>query len=372
MGKKSLITVFLLLISITGFCLTGNSKISILTSDPGSELYAIFGHTAIRVSDESLHIDKIYNFGTFDFSSLFFYVKFLKGNLEYFLSIDDFISYKQHSVLEHRKIYEQILVLSYTERLNIFNSLESCYNSDDRFYRYDFFYDNCATRVRDVVFNSKRGKIKFDTSLYCCHTFRQLLKPYDSKNYWIDLGVNLLLGKEADKLASSSDFMFLPDYIKGILQNAKLTGGTIVLFDKSDTNKNLRKYSLIILWLVICSITCLSLIKRTRSFTFYFYNSLVAIVGLILLLLNLISDNSAFKYNMNIIWTFPALIIILIPDTQIRKGAEFIYILLLLSVMSLRDFLYQGFSTTFLPWIITLLIVYIIDLQLIKKIKTFC
>ena len=371
MRNKSLIILVLLLIQITGYCLTENSKISILTAEPGSELYTIFGHTAIRITDESLNIDRIYNFGTFDFSSPFFYIKFLKGNLDYFLSISDFNSYKYYSVLEHRKIYEQILNFSFTERLKVSNALERCYASDDRFYKYDFFYDNCATRVRDVIFNAKNGKIQYDTSLYCCQTFRQLLKPYISKNYWIDLGVNLFLGKEADRLASSNDFMFLPDNIKGILQNSETTKSSIILFDTSDIDKNFRRNSVLILWLVISLIACLSIIRRTRLITFYFYNSLVSIVGLFLLFLNLISDNSALTNNMNILWTFPALIIILIFNTRIRKKVEILYVFLLLFVIVFRGTLYHGFSSTFLPWIILLIMVYVIDLQWIKQIKTF-
>ncbi len=100
-----------LLNSVSGFELTEQSRISILTVDPGQELYTIFGHTAIRVTDETLKIDRIYNFGTFDSSSPFFYIEFLRGNLNYFLSISDYNTFFRNTIDEKRKIDEQILNL---------------------------------------------------------------------------------------------------------------------------------------------------------------------------------------------------------------------------------------------------------------------
>ena len=136
---------------VAGSELTGKSRISILTLDPGKEMYTIFGHTAIRVRDETLGLDRVYNFGTFDASTPFFYLKFLQGDLNYFLSITDFDYFFRNTVDEKRSIVEQILNLTYPERQKIFNTLERQYHSNARFYKYDFFYDNCATRVRDIV-----------------------------------------------------------------------------------------------------------------------------------------------------------------------------------------------------------------------------
>src|SRR5665647_1045297 len=96
---------------VSGFELSQQSTISILTVDPGQELYTIFGHTAIRVTDETLKIDRVYNFGTFDSSSPFFYVEFLRGDLNYFLSISDYNTFFRNTMGEKRKIDEQILNL---------------------------------------------------------------------------------------------------------------------------------------------------------------------------------------------------------------------------------------------------------------------
>jgi hypothetical protein len=367
MRNIAFIIVLLFLSRICGYCLTENSRISILTAEPGKELYTIFGHTAIRITDETLQIDKIYNFGTFDFSSPFFYIKFIRGNLDYFLSVSNFGSFKYYSRLEHRRIFEQILHLSQAEKVSMYNNLERCYNSSDRYYKYNFFYDNCATRVRDVILDTGRDILRYDTSQFCCLTFRQLIKPYISKNYWIDLGVNLVLGRQADRNASSVDFMFLPDYIRAILQNSGITGISTILLDYSDVSGNNRKNSLLLLWLIVGFISCLLIIKKTQRIACIGFNLLVGMVGLILLFLGMVSENPAFMNNLNILWTLPALIIVLIPYARMRKAAQIIYIFLLLGVPAFGQIFSQAFSATFIPWILLLIAMQVIDLQWIKK-----
>ena len=227
---------FVLINPVLGFELTEQSRISILTVDPGQELYTIFGHTAIRVTDDELKIDRIYNFGTFDSSAPFFYIEFLRGDLDYFLSMTDYNTFLRNTVDEKRRIVEQVLDLTYPERMKLYNDLENQYQSSARFYRYDFFYDNCATRVRDVIFNTSPSKIKYDTTQFCCKSFRELLKPYISRNYWIDLGINLTLGMGADKMARSKDFMFLPDYIRLILHQTTWVESEQTLLEKPFLN----------------------------------------------------------------------------------------------------------------------------------------
>jgi hypothetical protein len=367
--KKKILLLLVSCFCISGYGLTENSKISVLTSEPGNEIYTIFGHTAIRITDDALNIDKIYNFGTFDFSSPFFYIKFIKGNLDYFLSVSNFSSFLRYAAADHRKIYEQVLDLSFKERLAIYLSLERCYRSDERFYKYDFFYDNCATRVRDIVLEGKGSSASYDTGKYCCQTFRQLIKPYIARNYWLDLGINLALGAEADKVASSSDFMFLPDYIMAILQDTKLSKKKSILFDSSEPPKG-SIYPRLVLFLVIWLLTGFSIFKKTRLVTFYIFNSIVGIVGLGLLFIGLISDNSAYSNNLNILWTFTPIILILLPNNNLRKILKIAYLLMLISLLLLRNSLIPAFSTTFLPWIVMLIMIYILDLQWIEQLKS--
>ncbi|MDX9803561.1 MAG: DUF4105 domain-containing protein [Dehalococcoidales bacterium] len=369
MKTKSVFIVLISLIPITGICMTENSKVSILTSEPGSELYTLFGHTAIRINDSSIGIDKVYNFGTFDFSSPFFYARFLKGNLDYFLSVNDYAGFIHNSQLEGRRVYEQILNLNFSEKSNLFYNLERQYNSDYRFYKYDFFYDNCATRVRDAIFNAYNKPIEYDTNSYCCQTFRQLLKPYISKNYWIDFVVNLSLGKNADKVARPNDFMFLPFYIKNILQDAHIVEKERLVIDAPISGKTVSNFSYLSPWLIASLIILASFLTKYRKLISYFFFSLVGLTGLILLIISLVSDNPAFSGNLNIYWTMPSIIILLFRNRTIKNIVALSYLINLISLLLFWNILSQEFSITIIPWITTLMILLLMDLQWFKHIS---
>ena len=358
------ISIFCLVLlnSVSGFELTGQSRISILTVDPGQELYTIFGHTAIRVTDESLKIDRIYNFGTFDSSSPFFYVEFLRGNLDYFLSISDYNTFFRNTVGEKRKIDEQILSFTYPERLKIFNDLEKQYQSSARFYRYDFFYDNCATRVRDVIFSSP-SKIKYDTLQYCCRTFRELLKPYITRNYWIDLGINIVLGMGADKGARSMDFMFLPDYIRLILHQSSVVEKEQTLLEKPSLKSRKFNFTYLSPWVILIALLYAFFRIKNRSLIFKAFLVIFSIIGLILLLITSISVNKTLSGNLNIWWTLPSLALLVVPNEQIKYVLEIIYCTFLVLLIFAGWIMLRGFSFTFLPWMITMAIMLLDDIR---------
>lgn len=368
--KLKLFIITILIFCNVNLVFGDNSKVSILTYEPGDELYTIFGHTALRIQDSALNIDNIYNFGTFDFSSPFFYIKFFGGRLDYFLTILDYRTFIYYASIEQRTIYEQTLNVTKAERDHLYNKLEQIYHSNERFYRYDFFYDNCATRVRDLVKNVNTKFIHYDTTKFCCKTFRELLKPYISKNYWIDLGINLALGKEADRIAKSSDFMFLPYYIYMISEYSNKVIKTDTIIDLSEETHHNNIFSLTLLFFIIILTLILLFLPRTRLFTFYAINSLIALIGLFLLILSLFSKNSAFRDNFNIFWTLPT-IIVLVSKGNARRLVEAIYLIGLVIVLIFRDNLYSGFSTTFIPWMSIIIVMYILDILKIERNKTF-
>jgi hypothetical protein len=352
-----------LLNSASGFELTKQSRISILTVDPGRKLYTIFGHTAIRVTDESLKIDRIYNFGTFDSSSPFFYVEFLRGNLDYFLSISDYNAFFRNTIDEKRKIVEQILDLTYPERLKIFNDLEKQYQSSARFYRYDFFYDNCATRVRDFIFNSSPSKINYDTTQLCCKTFRELLKPFITRNYWIDLGINLTLGMGADKMARSKDFMFLPDYIRLILHQTAMVEREHTLLEKPFSKSRKFNYTYLSPWILLAVLLYAFFRTKYRRLIFKTFLVTFSLTGLILLLITSISVNKTLSGNLNIWWTLPSLALLLVKNEQINYVLEVIYCTYLILLIISGWFTIPGFSFTFLPWMITMAVLLFADIR---------
>lgn len=368
--KLKLFFIAILIFNNSNLVYSENSKVAILTYEPGDELYTIFGHTALRIQDSALNIDNIYNFGTFDFSSPFFYVKFFGGRLDYFLTIIDYQTFLYYTSIEQRTIYEQTLDLTKADRDHLYNKLEQIYHSEKRFYRYDFFYDNCATRVRDIVYNLSTTLTSYDTTKYCCKTFRELLKPYISKDYWIDLGINLALGKEADRIAKSNDFMFLPDYIFKIYKDSNKAIKTVSIIDLSAETEHTNIISMALLFLIVIISLILLFLPKTRFITFYVINSLIALIGIFLLILSLFSDNTAFRNNFNVLWTLPS-IFVLITRKKSRRIVEWMYLIGLIVILIFRQNLYSGFSPTFFPWISILIVMYMLDIQIFKPNKTF-
>jgi hypothetical protein len=197
-----------------------------------------------------------------------------------------------------------------------------------------------------------------------------LLRPYISKNYWIDLGINLALGKEADRIAKSRDFMFLPDYVYQIFMASGQVKEMEVVIDLSEKSKKINVFSIPLLIAIVLIFLTLLILPGTRSLTFLTYNFLIALLGVFLLILSLYSDNSAFRDNFNILWTLPALIV-LITRRKIRKYVELIYLIGLIIILVFGQDLYSGFSSSFIPWISILILSYSMDLQIIRKAKVF-
>jgi hypothetical protein len=359
------VCVFILLLSniLTGYCLSDNLMVSILTLEPGIESYTIFGHTAIRIKDTISQTDRIYNFGTFDFDTPHFYWKFLKGDLNYYLSATSFTTYMHGSERDQRKVWEQNLDLEAGEKQRIYHDLERCYLSEDRFYRYNFFHDNCATRVRDAIFNRVNNPVTYDTSLFCCKTFRQLLRPFLARNYWIELGVNLVMGREADKMARPDEFMFLPSYIMYILENSQIAREKRVVLEGSVSGPHHFNFSYVSPWIISAFLITLSFISRTRKIVLYTVATAVGLLGLFLLIVSLISVNSGFCNNYNVAWTIPALFVVLIQNRRLNDGIKILYMAFLVLMMLFRNHLPQSLSVTYLPWIGMLIVVQLMDIQ---------
>ena len=206
--------------------LTDAARISLITGQPGKELYASFGHSAIRVYDPSKGLDLVYNYGTFDFDEPGFYTNFLRGKLNYSLSVYDFrnmvLSYKYRNL----SLYEQILDLSYEERKSVYAYLNTNYQPENRYYLYDFFFDNCSSRIRDVFEEILGSKLEFrDEHIQKHKTFRQLLDEFLVYSPWADFGIDLILGIPTDAVASSDEYMFLPYKLFDAFEQARIHDG---------------------------------------------------------------------------------------------------------------------------------------------------
>jgi hypothetical protein len=319
-------SLLLLLISFQTFSqpkLSEHAKISLLTCSPGDELYSIFGHSAIRVSDPVIGIDDVYNYGTFNFDTPNFYLKFANGRLNYMLAKGRFSRFKQIYWYEQRSVYEQTLNLTGKEKQQLFDALLTNLKPENKFYRYDFFFDNCATRIRDIIAANVDGKIVWPDSKNKDLTFRDQLHEYDGDSPWIADGLDIILGVKTDYKANVSEQMYIPDYMQLYFENAQIEGqetrrnlvekGKQIL--QFQPEKSTTFWSPLVVFGALLILFILLSIWETESARTFFYTTRVllfasGVVGLIIVFLWFISMHAATKINLNIIWANPLNVII--------------------------------------------------------------
>jgi hypothetical protein len=304
--------------------LSPQAEISLITVSPGEELYSMYGHSAIRVNDPAQGIDYVFNYGTFDFNTPNFYVKFVQGKLPYQLSVGYFEDLKSHSIRDHRSVVEQVLNLTNPEKQKVVDFLAYNYEPQNRSYLYDFFFDNCATRIRDVFQKGLGPALQFKkTPAPDPMTFRQLVGIYQQPHPWVDLGVDLVMGLPADAEASPWQTMFLPDYLLAQFQQARVnraasTASGLQPFVKQTrqlfraqvqpATASLRRPSVVFwaLLVVLAAYTGYQVRNRETNHTVdIILFGLTGFLGLVILFLWFGTDHRAFVSNLNFLWAFP-------------------------------------------------------------------
>jgi len=230
-----ILLVIILLISIKTNAanppvLSNEATISLLTCSPGDELYSLFGHSAMRVKDPQKNIDVVFNYGTFSFNEDF-YFNFAMGRLNYSLSVSSMKGFVRSYENEQRGIIEQVLNLDSTSKQQVFNYLDWNNEPENREYLYDFFYDNCSSRLRDVLEMSiGTDRIAFaDLQEEDKPSFRQMIDEYLIYHPWGDFGIDLGLGLPCDKVPSSYEYMFLPNKLMEAFGAATIDGKPLVM-----------------------------------------------------------------------------------------------------------------------------------------------
>lgn len=232
--RKILLLLFLFLsVEISNgqqITLSDNTEISVLTIGSGESLNDAFGHSAFRISDPAFGLDVTYGYGEYDFDSPNFYLKFAQGKLNYLISKIDFQRFYQgYSYHLNRTIKEQVLNLSQTEKQKLYNYLVNNYKPENRGYLYEFFFDNCATKIKNVAQISVNNNIIFnEPSAFEAETFRKLIHNNVNLNSWGSLGIDLALGSVIDRKATAEEHMFLPENIHVFFENATVNGKPLV------------------------------------------------------------------------------------------------------------------------------------------------
>lgn len=225
MLKKYILFLFLLCIAPFGFSqikqLTPSAEISIITAGPGKVLFEGFGHSTLRIKD--IDFDTAYNYGIFDFDSPNFYLNFAKGKLLYKLESYPFIYFVRGYQKDQRWVKEQVLNLNKEEKQLFFEYLENNAKPENATYLYDPYFNNCATILREITeIVLKDNVVFYENHILEKESFRQLMNKEIPWNTWGSFGINLALGSKLDKIATSKEYMYLPDYVYAGFKNAEI------------------------------------------------------------------------------------------------------------------------------------------------------
>ncbi|MBO9698781.1 MAG: DUF4105 domain-containing protein [Sporocytophaga sp.] len=320
--KKFWLLLFSALLPFISFSLpklSPHAKVSLITVAPGQELYSSFGHSAIWIKDDSNYIDKVYNYGTFDFETPGFYSKFVRGKLLYMLSVSrsDYMFYGAEQ--EQRSVIEQQLNMTLSQKQKLYNFLETNYLPENRYYKYDFFYDNCSSRLRDAFKTALGDSLQFKNIVFKDQSFRQLIDPYLVNKQFQDLGMDLGLGAPADRIATPSQYMFLPDHLMNAIGNATVLSDSgkmafvaknNILFKANPPKDHGAPVTPAMVFAALLLIggfsTFVTWKKRPEAFTMDGILFLIlGLFGLLLLFLWFGTDHKVTVHNWNIIWAFP-------------------------------------------------------------------
>lgn len=355
--------------------LSPRAEISIITCGPyQGEVYAAFGHSAIRVADPENQINDAYNYGVFDFSQPNFYLNYTRGLLNFKLGVYSYPDFRDYYIYYNRAITEQVLDLTPQQKQSVYDFLEWNAQPENETYLYDYFYNNCATKVRDVFEHVLGDSIRFDGSFIATnYTIRQLTDLYLQQQPWGDLGIDICLGLPMDKKAVKREYMFLPDYIESSFDHAEVA--------HAGTMRPLVKYKQIAYvprpqevkrswyhpWIVFGGLLLLTIAlsvfdwkrkKLSKWFDILLFAT-TGLVGALLLLLWTATDHKAAANNFNLLWALPThLLIVLIFRSKSHAFLKnyFLAAAIVTAVLLISwSFLPQQLNLFLIPFVATLL-----------------
>ncbi len=367
--------------------LSPQAEVSILTIGPGEQLYDSFGHSAFRVTDPNQNIDIVYNYGTYDFNTPNFYLKFAQGKLLYQLATNNYPPFYNYYSRQDRWIKEQILNLSQSEKQAMFDFLQNNALPENKDYLYDFLFDNCATKIRDVLVSVLGNNLVYsDDYITQEYTFRQLIQKNVYWNSWGSLGMDVAIGAVVDNNATAWQYQFLPQYVFEAAAIAKKNQESLVkkthqIYEQVEPKQKGSFFTsplfvFGILGLLILYITYRNAKNNTRSRyldgVIYFTTGLI---GVFLLLLWLGTEHSTTANNYNLLWAFPISLLFLKgilkkqPSNGIRKYLIFQLVLFVLLFLHWITGV-QTFAFGLLPLFIAMVVRYLYLIRFLAKRET--
>lgn len=342
-----------------------NLKISLLTCSPGEDLYTVFGHSGLRVIDRAAQTDVVYNYGTFDFDEDF-YVNFTLGKLLYSLSEQKFEDFMYEYQVEKRSVIEQDLLLTCEEKNILYGALQTNALPPHRYYQYEFLFDNCSTRPRDMVKKNTADSVLFKRIIpEQAPTFRDMLHDYleNGGQFWSEFGIDLLLASKIDRAVKNEEAMFLPDYLmKGfdsaVIRNAPLVGRKRTIIpaaDKPEEAFTVTPMMVTVALLIVGAIVTFSKKTRTKNVFDRIFFSVLGLMGCVMLFMWFGTEHELCGNNYNILWALPTHIFIVFFLRQQKTFVKYYFgvaAVICLIILITWPFFPQGLNAAFFPLIL--------------------
>ena len=371
-----------LIISQYGFSAEAPSSEKIIslitTASCTKEIYTSWGHTAIRVQIPAENTDIIFNYGIFSFGDNFLY-KFVKGETDYRLAVWDF-----EEALEEAKddknvfMYEQVLNLTEAEKDALFTAILENARPENRYYRYNFFFDNCATRPLWQIEKAIDGKILYPV-FNNTYTFRDFIYMKLVDSPWFAFGIDLCLGSETDRRVTDRELLFLPEELMRSYAGTSIESGDSIrplvswgnILNEPDASVKTEKgFTSIFTPLVACWLFFLLIVAHTAFYNYKKKNDLwldvilfliYGLLGCLVFFLAFISEHPCTNPNYNLLWINPLQLIfaILVLFRKLRKPLvlyQMVNVLLLLTAVIGWYFIPQQYNSAFFPLILILII----------------
>jgi hypothetical protein len=350
MKKTCLIITLVLLVFGRPAYAQSDTMVYLLTCNSGTEIHSMYGHSALRIVDNYSGTDMVYDWGVFDSNTPNFAWKFAKGRLNYMLQSSTVNNFLQTYSDEERGVTSQRINLNPEDVRKLLELIEENLNPENVSYIYSFFYDNCATRIRDILEKATDGKIHYPSGIDTdTRTFRDMTEEYQKPYLWFNLGINLMLGLPCDKQVSFREKMFLPLELQQCLSKTVIhTEGRIVPLLQNpeivlDYNMPAAKSRtllspeiIIALFFVLILISMPFIRKNTyiKSIDIFIFSVFSILAGL-MLFFNFFTDHQITRMNLNTIWLNPLIILCLISLLTNKTGVIWFRLVFCISVLFL-------------------------------------
>jgi hypothetical protein len=368
------ITVFLSLTLADLYSQAANDTlVYLLTCGSGTEIYSVYGHSALRIVYTGKKRDWVYNWGVFDFDTPNFAWKFAKGKLDYMLAVESMQTFSQTYFIEKRFVHSQKLNITPDETARLVAMINENLRPENIKYRYDFFYDDCSTRIRDLIEKAVGVKLLYppDTREKA-PTFRAMVGKYQESMPWLKFGIDLLLGSPTDKAAPYRDRMFLPLDMERELSEAVINrdGKMIPLlqnpdvildFDQPVLKQRFLLMPAFVFTILFIAVMIMSARIKSKKIIYWIDIAIFTIFSLlsvVMIFFNFFTDHHQLRWNLNIIWLNPVILMCLVLIILKREGIVWFRILFTVSAVFLviHFLLPQMFNIAILPLALILIV----------------